>query len=113
MARTTTVDYEDVHVVLAASTLADAAVRRSIQVTLSDKPDEYKIEARNFAYFITQVVENEGLSVKFERLTANPGGEVLDKLFASWLMTDELVGFLIIQGINTLSVIPGPTEKKA
>jgi hypothetical protein len=113
MARTTTVDYEGVHVVLAASTLADAAVRRSIQATLNDLPDEYKLEARNFAYFITQVVENDGLPMKFERLAVNPGADALHKLFTSWLQNDELVGFLIIHGINTLSTIPGPTEKKA
>jgi hypothetical protein len=109
--RTLAVDYGDVHITLAASTLIDGGLRRDLLATFPEA--EKTSDAQNFAFFITQVQDCAGLDYPFKKLTANPGLDVLHEMMAAWMQIEEGLSEAIVQALLTLRRPPGSGEKKA
>jgi hypothetical protein len=111
MTRALTVDYEEVHLVLAAASLAVGSLRRSLLATLPK--EEQTPDASTFAFFITQIAECKGMAFPFERLTANPGLEKLQEGVAAYMQIDEALNELIVTALTALRRPPEIAEKKA
>lgn len=109
MDRTLTVDFEDVHVVLGRSSVADARTREQLFDALGDRQSD---PAQVFCYFATQVVIAEGTVID-ERITVFPGNETVRDLYARWCtQTDEMLMVALKSGLLALRKPPDNAEKK-
>lgn len=99
--RTTSVDFGDIHLVLARSTLADARVRRQVFEALGDDSREANV----FTFLFTQIEEATGTN--WRKLEIFPGKDEVRELFTAWCEdTDEILVNAIQDAIIVLRQTP-------
>lgn len=106
--QTITIDQDGVHIVLARSTIADARIRRGLYGMLSE--ENRMGENATFIYFITQIVECQGLP--FGKVLVLPTEEQLQDMLDDWGDTDEAIYIKIVDAINALRE-GGADQKKS